>query len=192
MKSVNEYVEGFSKKLLLRSVLTFMVTSAVAGALLYIESQQLPLPESYGRAIAAISHYKQQILKDGVYIYLLYSGCVLAGVMGISLMYSYRVARPFRKMKEIARAIAEGNPDTGIEYAEHDVMHPLAAALGRMAKDCDSRREFLDREISCLANEARTLLGVRDTGDRDEFDRIYVSLVVNAAKIEMAFEEMKL
>jgi methyl-accepting chemotaxis protein len=192
MKSVSDYVRGFSKGLIFKAVFVFVAITTVAVALLYMESLGLPLPESYGQAIANISLYKLQIMKKGFYIYAIYAAFVLAGVIVISWLYSYSVARPFRGIEKYAKALAKGNFDTNFEYDWNSDVHPLVVAIGRMARDCKSRNENLHKRIEVLAREVGTLEAALESGNREEFDRLYHSISAQAEDIEEVLSGVKL
>jgi HAMP domain-containing protein len=117
---------------------------------------------------------------------------VLVGVFLISLLYSYKVARPFGMIKDLAREMAAGKPNIDIKRFERDEVHPLAEAMNKMAEDSKRRSEHLRKNIEFLSSEARTLLAICGSEDKEEFERIYRSLAEKTAKLEKAFEEMKL
>jgi methyl-accepting chemotaxis protein len=192
MHSISEYIEGLSKKLIFKAVLIFVVTTTVAGVLLYMASLQVPLTGAYGRAIATISLYKLQVIRDGFYIYMLYAAFVMMGVVIISWFYSRRVARPFQKIQGYAREMAKGNFDVKVAFEDNSDVHPLADAINKMARDCKIRNEHLHQRIEALASEVHHLEGAFNSGDKEEFERVYRSLSARAEEIEEAFSELKL
>jgi methyl-accepting chemotaxis protein len=192
MQSINEYMKGLSKKLIFKAVLIFVVITTVAGILLYMASLQVPLPGAYGRAIATISLYKLQVIKDGFYIYMLYAAFVMVGVSIISWIYSHRVARPFQEIQGYAKEMAKGNFDVEVAFEGNAEVHPLADAINKMARGCKTRNDHLRQRIEALASEAHHLEAALKSGDKEEFERIYRSLSARAKEIEETFSEIKL
>jgi methyl-accepting chemotaxis protein len=192
MQSIREYIKGLSKKLIFKVILIFLVTTAVAGAMLYMALLQAPLPGAYGRAIATISLYKLQIIRDGFYIYMLYAAFVMVGVFIISWFYSHRVARPFQKIQGCAREMAKGNFDVEVAFEDNAEVHPLADAINKMARDCKIRNEHLHQRMEALASEAHHFEAALKSGDKEELERVYQSLSARAEEIEEAFSELKL
>lgn len=192
MYSITEYMNGLSKKFIVRVILIFFAVTALAGVLLYMASLRVALTGAYGRAIETISLYKLQIVRDGFYIYMLYAGFVIVGVVVISWIYSHRVALPFQEIQNNAKEMAKGN--FGLEVAlEGDVdVHPLASAINKMAHECKTRDDHLRQRIEDLASEVHRLEAALKNGDNKEFKRVYHSLLARAEEIEEALSEIKL
>jgi len=191
MQTIRAYIGSLSQRLIFKAIAMFLLTTAVAGAVLYAVSLQFPLPESYGRAIATISRYKLHIIRNGIYIYALYTMFVLAGVLTISWIYSHRVARPFRKIRDFAREMADGNFDHGIEFTHSDGVHPLAESINEISRNYRNGHEKLRGSVRVLAEEARALEAALKSGDREEFKRVHRSLSATAEEIEGTLSELK-
>ncbi len=191
MRTIKAYIESLSRRLIFKAIAMFLLTTAVAVAVLYTVSLQFPLPESYGLAIATISRYKMHIIRNGIYIYALYAVFVLAGVLTISWIYSHRVARPFGSIRDCAIEMAKGNFDVNIKCLEVNGPHPLAESINEISRNYRDGHEKLRGSVRVLAEEARALEAALKSGDREEFKMVHRSLSATAEDIEGTLSELK-
>lgn len=192
MQSIGAYIKSFSQRLIFKILVIFALITAVAGALLYVESLRFPFPETYGRAIAAISLYKLQILKNGIYIYALYALLVVIGVVIITWIYSSRAARPFKKIKEFAAQLLKGNFVLDIRLTNNGEAHPLEETIKKMASSYFEMQEKLRKNTEVLSQNTCALQDALRHRNETEFRKAYDSITATAEEMERTLSELKL
>jgi methyl-accepting chemotaxis protein len=147
---------GFTSRLVILVLLTFIVFSSLSGLAVYFRTYH-ELGQDYGAAISIISQVRNSMFSETIWINVIFYLLVLAGVVIIGIIYTHRIAGPLYRIRAFAKEVAGGDLSSTLRFRKNDAIHPLADRLNSLVGNYRHKIESLNANLQKMRSEIERL-----------------------------------
>ncbi len=191
MKTLGVMPKKYPVNLLTKIIFLVFLGITASGILLYFTSH-VWLGLTYTEGLRTIATYKKLLIKKTIFIYLITSVFILAGIVVLTVLYSHRVAGPLYRLSLSSRQIASGDLTLKVKLRERDAIHPLADSFNELTESYRARILHIKDSIAELKRASDVLDRAVETDIAEELQKAIDELSHRVRKLKEDMKEIKL
>mgnify|MGYP001577239924 FL=1 len=164
MKPLNIVNTALRTKLIIAIILD-MALIVLSSVIFFYYYTYRELGETYAKKVFTLPQFKAIIVRDSLYIYILFALVAAVGIAAIVIMHTHRIVGPLVRMKRVMGQMSGGDFKEVVKFRERDAVHPLADALQNVATKYKERYSIVKELISEMHKDSIELQELVQKGD---------------------------
>lgn len=166
-------------------MLIFVTGLVVLAGVFYLTNQQTIGP-AYSEGFKILSQLQQEILYKSLIVYLCIVLVMVVGVIGMSLLYSHRIAGPMYRLGAFTEELKDGHFEKPVSLRKGDAIHFLAREMNNMAAQYRQTIQLINLELIEITKQKEMLRSGQDK------DAALAEITIRAGEISKILSAYKM